>query len=252
MMQWKWVFAALLLANIGLWMWGSWHRDTFEDETATADEATRAELAPEKMRLLSEPGVHLLPRKAPPLGATEPTQTPAPLPVGQRCWRIGPFADPAQASQAGVKLDERKLGFTRRIEGQKTVSGYRVQLPSLASKGAVENKRKELTRLGFKDHTVIQREAWQNTISLGLFSAELNAENRVRELTAKGVEATVQPLYQTQTRYWLEIAPGVPAETANQLKQVDWGATPVQVTETACPAATAPAPPAEALDNAPT
>jgi len=44
---------------------------------------------------------------------------------------------------------------------------------------------------------VFQEEGWHNAISLGLFSVEANATARVRELAAKGVEASMQPLTRT-------------------------------------------------------
>ena len=233
-MRLKWIFAALVLANIGLWMWASWYKAAPLEETR----ATRAPLALEKMRLLTEPNVKRIPRKTlPPANADLVAKA---VPV---CIYLGPFTDTALMTRAEARLNELHLDFVRRTEETTAVTGYRVYLPPLASKAAAERKRRELARLGFKDHAVIQEEGWNNAISLGLFSVEANAEGRVRELAAKGVKAKVQPLMQSRTRTWLDfIAPAAPAD-ALKLKLTDWGAKDIQAQETSCPAVTNPVSP---------
>ena len=171
-MKLKWLLAAFVLANLGLWMWASWYQETPLEETRAA----RAPIAPEKMRLLTTPDVKLTPRKAPPPANAELVANAVPV-----CFHIGPFAETARVTQAEAKLNELHLGFARRAEETKMITGYRVYLPPLASKEAAERKRQELTRLGFKDHAVFQEEGWHNAISLGLFSVEANATARVRK-----------------------------------------------------------------------
>jgi len=225
-MKLKWLFAAFVLANIGLWMWASWYKETPLEETRAA----RAPLALEKMRLLTEPNVKLTPRKTPPPANAELTANAVPV-----CFHLGPFTDTARVTQAEAKLNELHLGFARRTEETKMITGYRVYLPPLASKEAAELKRQELTRLGFKDHAVFQEEGWHNAISLGLFSVEANATARVRELAAKGVEASMQPLTQDRTLYWLDLLEPTAQDNIVKLKQADWGAKEVQLHESTCP-----------------
>ena len=243
-MKLKWIFAALVLANIGLWMWASWYRNTPLEETRAA----RAPVAPEKMRLFNEPGVKLMPRKTPPPANAELTASVAPA-----CFHIGPFPDVDLVARAETRLNELPLTYSRRAEETRSVTGYLVYLPPLPSPKAAERKRQELTRLGFKDHALMQEEGMQNAISLGLFTVEANAASRVRELAAKKVQARIQPFQQTRTRFWLDVAVRAPVETQGKLKQIDWASKDVQVQEIACPAG-AGAPPAkspEARDNAP-
>ena len=232
-MKLKWLFAAFVLANLGLWMWASWYKETPLEETRAA----RAPIAPEKMRLLNEPNVKLTPRKTPPPANAELVANAVPV-----CFHIGPFAKTALITQAEAKLSELRLGFAHRTEETKIITGYRVYLPPFASKEAAERKRQELTRLGFKDHAVIQEEGWHNAISLGLFSVEANAEGRVRELMVKGVEAKVQPLTQSRTHTWLDLSAPVSPENVMKLKQTDWGAKDIQAQETPCPAGANPPP----------
>ena len=242
-MKLKWIFAALVLANLGLWMWASWYREAPVEETREA----RAPVAPEKMRLLTEPGVKLVPRKAPPPANAELTAAVAPA-----CFHIGPFPDADLAARAETRLNELPLTYSRRAEEIRTTA-YQVYLPPLPSQKAAERKRRELTRLGFKDHALMQEEGMQNAISLGLFTVEANAESRVRELAAKKVQAKIQPFQQTRTRFWLDVAVKAPVETVDKLKQIDWAARDVQVQEISCPAGTSlpPEKPRELPDNAP-
>lgn len=228
-MKLKWIFAALVLANIGLWMWASWYQEMPVEETRMA----RPPVVPEKMRLLKEPGVKLVPRKAPPPASAELTTGAAPA-----CFHIGPFPDADLVARAETRLNELQLTYSRRSEETRSVTGYLVYLPSLPSQKAAERKRQELTRLGFKDHALVQEEGMQNAISLGLFTVEANAQSRVRELADKKVQARIQPFQQTRTRFWLDVAVKVPSETADKIKQIDWAAKDVQVQEITCPAGT--------------
>jgi len=243
-MKLKWLFAALVLANLGLWMWASWYREAPGPENRSA----RPPIAPEKMRLLSEPGVKLQPRKAPP-----PANAELAAAAAQVCFHIGPFPDANAAATGESKLNEWHLAVVHRPEEIRIVTGYRVYLPAFASKEAAERKRQQLTRLGFKDHALSQEGASQYSIALGLFAVEANAQARVHELAAKGVSAKVQPLTQSRTHYWLDINVAVLPDIAAKVKQIDWGAKDVQAQEAACPAVTSPNPPPAhgPIDNAP-
>ena len=154
-MKLKWLFAAFVLTNLGLWMWASWYKEAPLEEIRAA----RAPIAPGKMRLLTEPDVKLAPRKAPPPANAELVAN-----AVQVCFHLGPFTETALVTQAEAKLGELHLGFTRRTEETKTITCYRVYLPPLASKEAAERKRQELTRLGFKEHAVIQEDGWHYAI----------------------------------------------------------------------------------------
>lgn len=242
-MKLKWIFAALVLANIGLWMWASWYQDAPLEESR----APRAPVAPEKMRLFNEPGVKLVPRKAPPPANAALTASVAPA-----CFHVGPFPDADLVARAESRLNDLPLTYSRRAEDVQTTA-YQVYLPPLPSQKAAERKRQELTRLGFRDHALMQEPDMQNAISLGLFTVEANAQNRVRELADKKVQASIQPFPQTRKRFWLDVAVRTPAETQGKLKQIDWAAKDVQVSEIPCPAGASPPPakPPEPRDNSP-
>ncbi len=241
-MKLKWIFAALVLANLGLWMWANWYKETPVEENRAAS----APVFPDKLRLLNEPDVKHTPRKASPF-AKAGLRTGA----GTVCFRIGPFPDVDIVARTESRLNELELTYSRRQEETRTIAGYLVYLPPLSSLEAVERKRQELTRLGFKDHALMQEEGMQNAISLGVFTVEANAESRVRELAVRNVPARMQPFELSRKRFWLDVAVNFPSNTLAKLGQIDWD---VPVQEISCPAGTSLPPDKshDPRDNAPT
>jgi hypothetical protein len=227
----KWVAATLALLSLGLWMWILWYADTPMEDAAPP---ARAEVAPNKMRLLTEPGVRLVPRAPPPPAAPAPDgSATATEPAALVCYRLGPFASGEAAEQAMARLGGIKIAAVRQQEERRTVTGYRVYLPSFPSRQSAEEKRRELTRLGFKDHAVISEEGMQNALSLGVYSIEINAQRHLVRLAAKGVKARLQPLYQVRVVYWLEIRPA--GNEVEALKKLEWGSPEIGLLAESCP-----------------
>ncbi len=227
----RWLFAFLLLANIGLWMWASWYR-VLPDDAA----GPRPPIAPEKLRLLKE-----LPAGTAVPAGTEKRGRGGEAPAGHEvCYRLGPFTDAKLAAKAGERLDRLDFRYQRRAEVQKAITGYRVFLAPFPSKAAAERKRAELARLGFKDHALMHDGDGENGISLGVFSVEVNAQNRLRELAAKGVKADLLPIYHAKTVYWLEVAGAGRAggDAASRplavLRAQDWRAREVKAEQLDC------------------
>lgn len=224
----RWLFALLVLANVGLWLWMT----GFHQGDSAAVEGPRPAVQPEKIRLLTEPGIRLQER-AP--------EAPAPAALANTaagCYRLGPFVDDVAMEKAIDALKQIPLAYERQREEESVVTGYRVYLPPLASRDAVEKKRRQLTRLGFKDHSLIQEEGLQNAISLGTFTVETNAQKHQRALAAKKVEAQLQTLTQVRHVHWLAFGPlENPTETLGRLRDSDWGDAGVKIEETSCPAA---------------
>ena len=224
----KWLFAFLLLANAGLWMWNQWIREGSESDSVRA----RPPVAAEKLRLISEPGVKLDRR-----GSAPPQPKPKPA---EACYRVGPFgAQDAAQSGAGL-LAGMNVGYERREQTQTVVTGYRVLLAPFPNKQAAERQRTRLTRLGFKDHALAQESGGKYTVSLGVYSVEANAQKRIKELKAKNVTAAVEPISETRAAYWLEIdRPDgglIDEETIDKLRRQDWGSPQIKLTATVCAA----------------
>lgn len=234
----RFLFALLVLVNVGLYMWGTWYKAP----PAPASFVTSPEINREKLRLLSEPGVKLVGRK---------TQLPPPAPLptadGPACLALGPFATPAAAQQAGRQLQTWQLQPTERIEHEPLSAAFQVYLPPLPTKTEAERKRRELTRIGFTDHALITDDELANGISLGLFSREANARLRLRQLAAKGVRAELQALPGSRALHWLDLAGeikdgrlGTVAITA--LAAYNWGPE-IQLYPSRCPPPASAPPP---------
>lgn len=229
----KWVFAFFLLANAGLWMWNQWIREASDSDSVRA----RLPIAAEKMRLITEPGVKLVRRGSAPV---EPPPEAKPK-RAQACYRVGPFAEQKGADARGKLLAQMKIDFERREQTQNLVTGYRVALPRFSTKKAAERQRARLARLGIKDHALTQEQGGKYTISLGVYSVEANAQKRVKELKAKKIKATLQPISETRASYWLEFnkpLDGTPTdgEKIKKLKQQGWGSPDIKLTTAVCAA----------------
>lgn len=240
----RWIAATLVLLNLGLFMWVLWYT---EEPAEDAAPPARAEFNAQKMKRLNESGVRLTPRSPPPAPApSTPAETATPA-----CYRLGPFASAELSDKAAVILGERQVLFERAQEERRTVTGYRITLPPLPSKQAAEEKRRELTRLGFKDHAVINEEGMRNGLSLGLYTVEANAQRHVARLLVKGIKADMQTLHQTRIVYWLDVRLTEPVLA--DLKKMEWGSAEVLFAPEPCPAAPPATPPPEAAtkDEAP-
>ena len=227
----KWLFALLVLANVGLALWATGFRPGSD-----VPEGPRPALHPDKMRLVDESGAQLLARNARPAAAGKTE--------AGGCYRIGPFADAAQADKASAVLKEIPLAYERRAEEQTVVTGYRVYLPPLPTRDTAEKKRRELSRLGFKDSSVMQEEGMENALSLGLFTVKANAQKHLQALAAKKIDARMQTLSQARTLHWLYLgAVESPADVLPRLRAADWGGAEAKTEETPCqPPPTAPVP----------
>jgi hypothetical protein len=220
----KWLFAALLAANLGFWMWASWYKAPAAPSAA----APHPDIHPERIRLITEPGVRLELRASRPKVETLAPASP------NVCYRLGPFVRREEAQQALGRLAALGIGHELRTEARATVTGWRVYLPPLPSRAAAEAKRKQLTALGFHDHAVLEEPGMENAVSLGVFAVEANARNQLKLLTEKGVrEARLAPLTLARTVHWLWLPPDLPAEKREALAREFEGRAAVQ--QTPCP-----------------
>lgn len=139
--------------------------------------------------------------KPPPVAAERPAEPPEILCLR---WEHLPAGE---ADQLAAALAEKFEGVRveRRAESAEP-SGWWVQVPPLANKAEAERKAGELKQLGVGDLFVMQ-EAGPNylAISLGVFSSERRAQERLAELKAKGVRsARLQPRPGKESLFALE------------------------------------------------
>jgi hypothetical protein len=87
-----------------------------------------------------------------------------------------------------------------------------VYLPAAPDREGALDAALLMAAKGNHDYYVVTAGDSQNTISLGLFNDQSNAENRLAQLQALGFAAKVDQRVDTETAYWVDYA--VPAEVA--------------------------------------
>ena len=112
----------------------------------------------------------------------------APDPKGDRClvWNglAGAQADKLAALGAS-KYTSLKAG--RSLQGE--ASAYWVYIPPLPSRQEAEHKADQLKALQVPEYFIVQDGANRNAISLGIFSTEQAAKDRLEDLKKRGVRS---------------------------------------------------------------
>ncbi|UXI67797.1 SPOR domain-containing protein [Tahibacter amnicola] len=140
------------------------------------------------------------------------------------CRSIGPLP-----SQADVRNVMNKLApLVRRIQSREARTtqprGYWVYIPALASREQALGVARQLSTKGVRDYYVVTAGDQQNTISLGLFRDQNNAERRRTEIAGLGF--TPQLIQRTEDLpvYWIDFA-------EDPARPVNWHAHLSELTE---------------------
>jgi len=192
-------FLLLVAANLALF---AWMRYFAAPDAATDSEPLRRQLTPEKIRVL---------------GGREPVEAPAPKsrPAAPQsgeaagsaaCLEWGAFAV-AEAPRAETALEPLALGARLTQRRSEETAGWWVFIPPQGTRPAALKKTAELKALGIDDYFMIQDEGnarW--AISLGIFSSEEAARNRLETLRAKGVRSAQAGARETQVaKVWFQV-----------------------------------------------
>ena len=122
------------------------------------------------------------------------------------CNSIGTFP-----TQADVRAAMNALTpLTRRIQYREAhatqARGYWVYLPALATREQALASARQLSQKGVRDYYVVTAGDQQNTISLGLFRDQGNAERRRTEIAALGFNPQSIARTEELPVYWLDFA----------------------------------------------
>jgi hypothetical protein len=164
----KLLVVLLVLANIGLYLWGE-----FDRMRETESNRLHKQLAPEKIKLLT-------PQQVTALGPAKASQ------LANVCLEWGAFTDQEKGAVLAA-LEPLQLGrqmTQRRVEN---TSAFWVYIPPLGSKAAAERRVGELRALGLKDFFIPTDGTFRNAISLGVFKSEEAANKFLEKLIAQGV-----------------------------------------------------------------
>jgi cell division septation protein DedD len=149
-----------------------------------------------ELRLLSEQ-----PAKAP--APAHPAPAPA---VSETCNTLGAFTTAADMRAAMQALSPHVARIQYREEQVSQSHGFWVYLPATADREAALDEARKLAGKGINDYYVVTAGDAQNTISLGLFDDESNAQNRVAKLQQLGFPAKVKQRVDTEPAYWVDYA----------------------------------------------
>lgn len=152
-----------------------------------------------ELRLLSErPALPAKPRTA-----VAPVASSAPV---EACSTLGAFATTADMRAAMQALSPHVARIQYREEQVTHSHGFWVYLPATASREAALDEARKLAAKGINDYYVVTAGDSQNTVSLGLYDSESNAQNRVDKLQQLGFPAKVKQRVDTEPAYWVDYA----------------------------------------------
>lgn len=218
----RWLLALLILTNVGLFMWGSWYKDA----DLPSQPRVRADINPAQMRLVADPEVKLIPRRA-----NRPPAVKTLQPIKRVCHEVGVFTSTKEAVRAGASL--KKAGLEYSLRTLETVERrYQIYIPPRESSAAARAMQKKLSELGFRDNFLMPQKGFKNAISVGIFSSRDNAINLQRDLKRKGVTSKLRLTTHKHSKFWLDV-PTDP-ENLSALKTIRWRTPGVTVKETTC------------------
>ena len=122
------------------------------------------------------------------------------------CLSIGPFPTQADMRAAFNALTPVVARIQYREAHATETRGYWVYLPALASREQALTAARQLSSKGVRDYYVVTAGDQQNTISLGLFHDQANAEKRRNEIAQLGFRPEMVARTEELPVYWLDFA----------------------------------------------
>ena len=122
------------------------------------------------------------------------------------CVSIGPFPTQADMRAALNALTPAVARIQYREAHATETRGYWVYLPALASREQALAAARQLSSKGVRDYYVVTAGDQQNTISLGLFHDQANAEKRRSEIAQLGFQPQMVARTEELPVYWVDFA----------------------------------------------
>ncbi|MFN3965469.1 SPOR domain-containing protein [Silanimonas lenta] len=143
------------------------------------------------------------------------------------CLSVGPFDTPSALRRAVDALGG-SVGKLQYREAQvQSTRGWRVFIPAAPSRGEALATARSLAAQGVRDYYVVTAGPGENTVSLGLFREQRNAEARLAEVRALGIEAVMEAASEERPQWWLEIAVAPDFDWRRPLGSGAWQARPI-------------------------
>ncbi len=139
--------------------------------------------------------------------------------ANDQCRRFGPFPTQADARSAMNTLTPLTKRIRMREEHATQTRGYWVYLPAMPTREQALSTARALAGKGVHDYYVVTAGDQQNTISLGLFRDQGNADRRRAEIAALGFVPKVNTRTEDLPVYWLDfaLAGAEPADLASRV-----------------------------------
>jgi len=163
----------------------------------------------------------------------------------RRCFTLGPFHAPGDRDETRLRLQDVSTRIGERQTEALVEKGYWVYMPPYASLLEANEALFKLQALGLQDVAIIYDGEWKNSISLGYFMRQENAQRRKKALEDRGYGPKMRIQRQAEPRYWLdyEQQPGAGLVALDMRDRPnDFMQRPVPCPETDSPEAELPAP----------
>ena len=185
------LFLLLLAMNLGAGAWLLFGRAPARALPPPTDPGVT------ELRLLSEQPAKRAARV--PVASADPAITEA-------CSTLGAFTTAVDMRAAMQALSPHVARIQYREEQVSHSHGFWVYLPATADREGALDEARQLAAKGINDYYVVTAGDSQNTVSLGLYDNEANAQNRVAALKQLGFPAQVKQRVDTEPAYWVDYA----------------------------------------------
>ena len=210
-------FLALVLINLGFAAWHQWF--------ARRPEPTRSLVETEmSIALASETNA----------GAAEEAADPAVLSGPQTCVSIGPYPNRVVVNEVTEALRDAAYDAVLRVAQGDVWLGYWVYIDAIPTSAEAAGIVERLTANGIGEAYVIADGDRGSLVSLGVFSIQGRAQQRLAEARELGYEPIVVDRSQPGDVYWLDVTAedGTAFTAAALLRLVDQEPTQVANCET--------------------
>lgn len=120
------------------------------------------------------------------------------------CESLGPFPDRATAQAALLAVQPLTRRTQVRNNRARIVRGYWVHIPAHSSREEALATARQLAAAGVRDYYVVTAGDTENTISLGLFHDQGNAEKRREQVAAMGFRARLAERADEREQFWID------------------------------------------------
>ncbi len=224
----------LVLLNVGLLAY--FNMDLIAPKPAAADRS----IQPEKLKVLTEKDLEMMPKKvAPPVVEAAPSKEAVAMQVtvqgSTSCYKWGNFT---KTNLPAAQVVLVRLGLDSVVNQEASAQEdkrFWVYYPPLKTAVLAQQKAAEIKAMGVDELFIVQDSQWRNAISFGLFQDEQLATNLLNELQAKGVKGVTKALHNPGKSLTSLLIKTVSADKALELHKIKPEFVGTELAPAACP-----------------